>query len=298
MKAVTTAPIAVITGGNVGIGKETARALVAKGYRVLIAARSRQRAETAIAEIASTAGPQAHQIEYLALDLADLASVRAATAQIEARCPRLDLLVANAGLIASPRSETRDGFETTFGVNHLGHFALIEGLRDRLTFSAPARVVIVASTAHKSSRGLDFDDLQRTKRRYGSWAAYCDSKLANVMFARELGRRLDGTGVVAHSLHPGFVNSEFGGGGDVGGALRPLLNLSKKVFAISPEKGAKTTIHVATSAEAGAVTGRYWSNSRLATPSKAALDDGAAKKLWEISESLTNKNSASRSRPR
>ena len=280
------AKTAVITGGNVGIGKETARALVAKGYEVFIATRSKERAEAAIADIARTAGPTAKRVEHIALDLADLASVRKAAAEILERCPRLDVLIANAGLITSPRSQTKDGFETTFGVNHLGHFALVGALTDRLKASAPARVVVVASDAHKASQALDFDDLQRTERRYRGWPAYCDSKLANVLFARELGRRLDGTGVVAHSLHPGFVNSEFAAGGDVAGLTRPLMNLSKRLFAISPEKGALTSVHVATSTEAGEVTGLYWAKSTIATPSKNALDDRAAGRLWETSESL------------
>src|SRR5262249_47472085 len=218
-----------------------------RGPRVTLTPRSGERGRTAGDEIVKRSGND--EVEVMPLDLARFRSIRSFATAVLDRFDRLDVLVDNAGLIHRRRTETEEGFETTFGVNHLGHFLLTDLLLDRLRASAPARVVVVASDAHKGARhGLDFDDLQSTGRyRWGN--AYSKSKLANIYFARELARRLDGSGVTANSLHPGFVRSDFGRGGDLGPVYGFGIRYIAGPFAISPEKGARTTIHLASSPE-------------------------------------------------
>lgn len=272
----------LVTGGNAGIGKETAVALAAMGARLLITSRDPQRGADAVDEIRRRSESAA--VEVIPLDLADLGSVDACAAAVRDRCDRLDVLVDNAGLVLSHRSETVDGFETTFGVNHLGHFRLTGRLVDLLRRSAPSRVVVVASHAHKMARrGLDFDDLQST-RHYRGFAAYARSKLANVLFTHELARRLDGTGVTANALHPGYVNSRFGRDGDV--SYERLMSLGGRAFAITPERGARTSVYLASSPDAVGTTGGYYARCRPAAVSRAARDDAAARRLWAMSEEL------------
>ena len=182
----------------------------------------------------------------MGLDLASFASIRAFAADFLDRYDRLDVLCNNAGLVLQKRQETADGFEATFGVNHLGHFLLTDLLLDRLRASAPSRVINVSSDAHKQARnGLDFDDLQST-RRYRGFAVYSKSKLANISFTRELARRLDGSGVVVNALHPGFVASRFGRDGDTGRAGNVVMFIIRP-FAINSEQGAQTSIFLASS---------------------------------------------------
>ena len=221
----------------------------------------------------------------MGLDLANFASIRAFAADFLDRYDRLDVLCNNAGLVLQKRQETADGFEATFGVNHLGHFLLTDLLLDRLRASAPSRVINVSSDAHKQARnGLDFDDLQST-RRYRGFAVYSKSKLANISFTRELARRLDGSGVVVNALHPGFVASRFGRDGDTGRAGNVVMFIIRP-FAINSEQGAQTSIFLASSDDPDGITGEYWYKCALATPSRAALDDDAARRLWTASEEL------------
>jgi NAD(P)-dependent dehydrogenase (short-subunit alcohol dehydrogenase family) len=273
----------VITGGNAGIGKETAVGLAEQGFRVLITSRDPARGSGAVAEIRERSASSS--VDMVALDLADLASVRRCAADLLDQTDRLDVLVANAGLVVGRRTETADGFETTFGVNHLGHFLLTNLLLDRLRESAPSRVVVVSSHAHKSARhGLDFDDLQ-AERKYRAFAVYGRSKLANIYFTRELARRLDRSDVTANSLHPGFVASRFGRDGDIGmmGNLgMPLV----RPFAISQAAGAITPIWLASSSDVDRVSGLYFYKCTAAEPSKVAQDDDAAQRLWAVSEEL------------
>jgi len=196
------------------------------------------------------------------------------------------VLINNAGLTLSKRRETEDGFEMTFQVNHLGPFLLTELLRDQLAAGTSARVVNVASDAHKSARrGLDFDDLQTANRRYRGFAVYGRTKLANILFTRELARRWDDTGVTANAVHPGFVASSFGRDGDTGRAGDIFMGLLKPI-ALNPAQGARTQVYVASAPELAAVTGGYWVKSAPAAPSAAAQDDVAAARLWEASEQL------------
>jgi NAD(P)-dependent dehydrogenase (short-subunit alcohol dehydrogenase family) len=277
--------VIVITGGNAGIGKEAAVGLAAKGADVVITARDAGRGAAALAEIRERSGRTDDGIAVMALDLASFASIRAFAADFLGRYDRLDVLLNNAGLVLQQRSETVEGFETTFGVNHLGHFLLTDLLLDRVRASSPARIVNVSSHAHKQARnGLDFDDLQST-RRYRGFAVYSKSKLANIYFTRELARRLAGSGVTVNALHPGFVASRFGRDGDTG-RLGDMAMLVTRPFAISAEQGAQTSIFLASSDDPAGISGEYWYKCALSTPSRAAQDDAAASRLWTASEAL------------
>jgi NAD(P)-dependent dehydrogenase (short-subunit alcohol dehydrogenase family) len=273
----------LITGGNAGIGRETAVALASMGAQVTITSRDAERGTVAVDDIRARSGRD--DVAVMALDLASLASVSELATAFAADHDRLDVLVNNAGLLLTTRRETVDGYEMTFQVNHLGHFLLTEQLRDRLVAGAPSRVVNVASEAHKAARGgLDFDDLQTT-RHYRSMAVYGRSKLANILFTRELARRWDGRGVAANAVHPGFVASRFGRDGDTG-ALGRLVFPLLKPFALSPAQGAQTSVYLASAPELEGVTGGYWAKSTPASASAAARDDAAAARLWDVSEAL------------
>lgn len=274
----------LITGGNAGIGKETAVELAGAGATVVFTARNAQRGADALAEIRSRSGSDA--VDVMALDLASLKSVREFARQFADAHDHLDVLINNAGLTLSKRRETEDGYEMTFQVNHLGPFLLTERLRDQLVAGTAARVVNVASDAHKSARrGLDFDDLQTANRRYRGFSVYGRTKLANILFTRELARRWDDTGVTANAVHPGFVASSFGRDGDTGRAGDIFMGLLKPI-ALSPAQGARTQVYVASAPELADVTGGYWVKSAPATPSTAAQNDIAAARLWEASEQL------------
>ena len=228
----------VITGGNSGVGKATAVALAASGNRVVITARSRPRGEEAIADIRRDAGSDA--VDLAVFDLADLGSVRAGAADLLDRFESIHVLVNNAGVVLSDRRVTVDGYETTLAVNHLGHFLLTSLLADRLVASAPARVINVSSTAHRSARrGLDFDDLQSV-RHYSGMRTYGASKLANILFTNELARRLVAVdaGVTANALHPGTVATGYAQDGDTRGVLSWGVKLIRP-FILSPTQGAE-----------------------------------------------------------
>lgn len=274
--------VVVITGGNTGIGKETARGLSRLGAKVVIACRDLAKARGAAEEITKETG---NEVRVFSLDLADFASIRAFAAELLAAYPRIDVLLLNAGLLLGDRRETKEGFEATFGINHLGHFLLTELLLERLKASAPARIVVLASDAHRGARhGLSWDDFGRT-RGYSGWGAYCESKLANILFTRELSRRLEGSGLTVNAVHPGFVATEFGRGGDVKGFMGKLVGWSQ-VFARTPVKGAETSIYLASSAEVAGVSGEYFFDKKRRKPTRFARDDEAARRLWDESERL------------
>lgn len=277
-----TGKVVAVTGANAGIGKATAEALATMGATVVMTSRDAGRGRTALAEVREQSGSP--DVELMSLDLADLTSVGAFATELLARHDRLDVLVLNAGLVLRHRTETAEGFEATFGVNHLGHFYLTTLLLDRLRESAPSRIVVLSSAAHKTARrGLDFDDLQST-RRYRAFDVYGRSKLANMYFTRELARRLSGTGVTVNAAHPGYVASNFARDGDL--YLEPLVKLGAKLFAISPAAGARTSVYLASSPEVEGVTGGYYARCKPASVSKAARDDIAARRLWDASEAL------------
>jgi len=273
----------VVTGANTGIGKAAAGQLADLGARVVITARNRAKGEAALADLRS-AHPQA-VIELVDLDLADTASIERCAAEVLERCPRLDVLVNNAGLIVDTRSTTAQGFETTFGVNHLGPFLLTRRLLDRLLASAPARVVTVSSDAHRMAfRGLPWDDLMH-ERRYNGWSAYGASKLANVLFTVALAGRLEGMGVTANALHPGVVRTEFGQDHDVHGVMSVLMRPARTLF-LTPEQGARTTTYLASSPDVAGRTGGYYAKCKPHGLSGHARDPRAAERLWTVSDQL------------
>jgi retinol dehydrogenase 12 len=279
--------VVVVTGGNSGIGKEAAIGIARAGAHVVVAARNATKAAAAVAEIEQSADAKG-RVETIPIDLASFASVRAFTDAFTAKHDRLDVLLNNAGLVLTKRVLTVDGHESQFQINHLGHFLLTELLHDTLVRSAPARVINVSSHGHKMARGgLDFDDLEWERRRYRGFGVYCDTKLMNVLFTREFARRNDPGVITANALHPGFVASNFGRDGDMGLLGKFGMPLARP-FAISSQKGALTSIYLATSADVDGVTGEYFVKSRAEQPAKAALDDAAAARLWEVSEKLTS----------
>ena len=274
----------LITGGNTGIGKATAIGLARTGAQVVFTSRSREKGERALADIRRESGNQ--NVACMHLDLASLASIREFAAGFLAKYPRLDVLVLNAGLMVGSRSETADGFEMTFGVNHLGHFALTGLLLGRLKESSPARIVVVSSDAHRAARGgLDFADLQ-ARAGYNMWTAYGRSKLANLLFTLELAERLQGSGVTVNALHPGVVATEFGAAEDVGKLLGFLMRAFSWAM-ISAEKGARTSVYLATSPEVEGVSGRFYARCRPKQPRRAARNRDIARRLWQVSEELT-----------
>ena len=267
----------LVTGGNTGIGLATAKDLAGRGGRVYLACRSQQKGRAAVAAIVAETGNDA--VGFLPLDLADLASVRACADAFLALGEPLHVLVNNAG-VGGARGLTADGFELTFGINHLGHFALTTALLDHLAASAPARVVNVSSEAHYQAAGVDFDALrQRTRSRTGL-REYAVSKLCNVLFTSELARRTDGRGVTAYALHPGVVASDIWR--RVPWPLRPLMKLRM----LSTEQGARTSIYCATAPELAGASGRYYENCREREPSPVATAE-LGRLLWKHSETWT-----------
>jgi NAD(P)-dependent dehydrogenase (short-subunit alcohol dehydrogenase family) len=276
--------ICLVTGATAGIGAITARVLARKGATVCIVGRNREKSEATVAQIKSaTANPA---VEFLLADLSSQADVRRLATEFRARYPRLDVLVNNAGGMFLTRQESVDGIEMTLALNHLAYFLLTNLLLDLLKSSAPARVVSVASDAHRMPRRFDFDDPQHRKRYRGFWV-YGESKLANVLFSSELARRLAGTGVTSNALHPGFVASSFFSAPGMKPLMGRLMGLASRVFAISPEAGARTSIYLASAPEVEGVTGGYFDRSKPATPAPAARDAEAAERLWTLSEEMT-----------
>lgn len=274
----------VVTGANSGIGFETAAALASMGAHVLVTARNADKGRAAVAAITQQLHGEG-QVQLVVFDLADLSSVRRGAAEILEQAPRLDVLVNNAGLVLSERAETVDGFEATFATNHLGPFLLTNLLLERLQASSPSRVVNVASTAHTAARkGIPFDDLQSTKH-YRGMRVYGQSKLANMLFTLELARREKGHGVTANSLHPGTVRTGYGAGGDARGFLAFGIKIASPFF-LSPAKGARTSVYLASSPEVEGVSGEYFVKCTPRRPRQWALDSDAARQLWQVSEEL------------
>ena len=279
--------VAVITGANSGIGKETAVAHAQRGAQVVVAARNASKSQAAVKEIQERAGA-ADRADTLALDLASFEAVRSFADAFRARYGRLDILVNNAGVILRERQVTVDGHEMQFQVNHLGHFLLTNLLRDLLVESDEGRVVNVASEAHRSARrGLALDDLEWVRRHYRfGFGTYAATKLMNILFTRELDRRWADTNVTVNAVHPGFVGSNFARDGDAG-RLGDIVMRIARPLALSPEKGAQTSIYVASSPDVDGVSGEYFSRSHIKAPAPHARDDAAAARLWTVSETLT-----------
>src|SRR4029077_14243518 len=241
----------VITGATSGIGKVAAEKLAGMGARLVLVARDKTRGEAALARLREIVPGLNHTIHYA--DLSRVAEMKRVAAEIAVAEPRIDVLINNAGALFGARQVTEDGLELTFATNHMAYFVLTHGLRERLRASASARVVNVASDAHKGEK-LDFSDLQ-SANNYRGLHVYGRSKLCNILYTRELARRLAGTGVTANSLHPGFVATRFG---DQSGGMLSFVVRAAKTFAISPEKGAETIVYLASSSEAAGSSGLYF----------------------------------------
>jgi retinol dehydrogenase-12 len=272
--------VCLVTGATAGIGLVTARELARKGARVILVGRATERCSRAAEEIRALTGSTA--VEWLVADLSLQADVRRLADQVRSRWPRLDVLVNNAGGIFIKRQESADGIEMTFALNHLSYFLLTCLLLPVLEQSAPARIVSVASEAHRGV-SIAFDDIEG-KTRFGGWRAYQRSKLANLLFTYELARRLGGKRVTANALHPGFVRTTiFREPGLVGWLLRRAAD----VIALSPEAGAKTSVYLASSQEVAGTSGQYFDKEKPRESSPQSHDLIAGERLWRLSEEMT-----------
>lgn len=281
MAAPMTGKTVLITGANSGIGKAAATELAKQGARIVMVCRDPDRGETARAEIMRAS--DSDDVDLLIADLASQAEIRQLAAEFKATYDRLDVLVNNAGVINGSRTLTVDGLESTFALNHLAYFLLTHELLDVLKASPPARIINVASMGHKLGT-IDFDDLQAEKR-YDSLKAYNQSKLANILFTYELARRLAGSDLTTNCLHPGVVATNFGAGN---ATLFGLLVKLVKPFLRNPNKGAETTVHLASSPAVAGVSGKYFVDCRPQRSSRESYDEAIAKRLWETSAALTN----------
>lgn len=268
----------LVTGGTAGIGRQAAIELARKGARVVIVGRNPEKTDRVRDELRGLSGND--KVESLLADLSKMDDVRRLAAEYTEKYASLDVLLNNAGAVNLTREVTVDGFERTFATNHLAYFLLANLLLPALQKRPGARVVNVASAAHQMGR-VDFDDLQRA-RSYEGWSVYGASKLMNILFTREMARRLGAQGPTVNCLHPGFVASEFLSKGGIWKLLKPVGYL----FAVSEEKGAETSVYLASSPDVAGVTGKYFSKCREAKPSRAAQDDAVAKRLWEESARL------------
>jgi len=276
-----TARVAIVTGANSGIGKETAVALGKKGYKVFLACRSEARAAPVLAEINDHASTEA-SAEFLALDLTSFESIRECVASFLAREIPLHALVNNAGIVA--RGTTQDGFELIFGVNHLGHFLLTHLLLDKLKASAPSRIVNVSSRSHYQAKSIDFEAVRQPTKSVSGLHEYEVSKVANVLFTRELARRLAGSNVTSYAVHPGQVATNVWR--RVPWPIRSIM----KAFMITSAEGARGVIRAASSAEAATEDGLYYDKIKPADPSALAKDDALAEELWQRSAAWTGLN--------
>ena len=267
--------VALVTGANSGIGAVTARELALQGYHVFLACRDADKAQQVINAIDQQSRGQA-KAEFITLDLASLDSIRACAAQFLAKKLPLHLLICNAGL-AGHKGMTKSGFELTFGVCHVGHFLLTQLLTEKLIESKPARVVVVSSKAHRHAKGIDFDAVIRPTESMGALKEYAVAKLANVLFVKELGRRLYGTGVTTYAVHPGVVST------NVWRSLpKPMVKVLSR-WMISPEEGAQTTLYCAIQPQLSGETGMYYDNCKVTASSVTAQDIQLARLLWEKS---------------
>ncbi|XP_053130635.1 dehydrogenase/reductase SDR family member 13 isoform X2 [Hemicordylus capensis] len=271
---------ACLPGGNTGIGKATALDLARRGARIILACRHRARGESAAYDIRRASGN--NEVLFMSLDLASLKSVRVFAETFLRSEPRLDILINNAGIADGGRSE--DGFNLAFQVNHLGHFLLNHLLLDRLQHCAPSRLLVVASNAHLPGK-IDFQNVHKPVAGVlKAFQSYCNSKLANILYARELANRLEGTKVTCYAIHPGSVRTEIVR--SIPTWMKPFYFLFSWLFFRDPTGGAQTSIYCATQEGIEMFSGRYFVDCELQDPWPHACDDAVAKKLWEVSEKL------------
>ncbi len=276
--------ICLVTGATAGIGEVTALKLAEMGATVIGVGRNPEKCEATATRIRTETGNP--NVEFLIADLSSQAQIRSLADTFHQKYDRLDVLVNNAGAFFFDRQLSEDGIEKTFALNHLGYFLLTNLLLDLLKPSAPSRIVSVSSSAHYSGT-INLDDLSM-EHQFGGWKAYGNSKLANVMFTHELARRLEGTGVTATVLHPGWVATEFAHNNLRGLLLffRPIYRLIQRFSAITPEEGAETMIYLASSPDVEGVTGKFFDKCQEKESAEESYDVEKAKKLWEISEKM------------
>ncbi len=282
----------VVTGCNTGIGKETVVDLCGRGARVIMACRSQKRMEEAAAEVRARTQGSGGTVALYILDLSDMKSIRDCAKQILEKEDRIDILINNAGVMMCPFGKTKDGLEMQMGTNHFGHFLFTNLLLDKIKASAPSRIVTVASRAHIDFvKDMILEDLNYEHKPYSRVEAYGQSKLANILFTRELARRLEGTGVTCYSLHPGVVFTEIAR--HVEESYIPFKDFLKTIlfpvisyFLKSPKEGSQTTIHCAVEPTLNNESGKYYADCAESQPTKYAQDDVMAKKLWDLSERI------------
>ncbi|KAM4044811.1 retinol dehydrogenase 14 [Anomaloglossus baeobatrachus] len=271
----------LITGANCGIGRATAAELLRMQARVILACRDPEKAEEAARELREETGGSG-EVVVKRLDLSSMAAVRRFCQEIVREEPKLDVLINNAGVFQCPYTKTEEGFELQFGVNHLGHFLLTHLLIGLLKSSAPSRIVVVSSKLYKYGE-INFDDLN-SEKDYSRSFAYSRSKLANILFTRELARRLEGTGVTVNALHPGIVRTNLGRHINIPTLVKPLFNVVSWAFFKSPAEGAQTSVFLASSPEVEGVSGKYFGDCKEEDLIPKAMDDLVGRKLWDISE--------------
>jgi NAD(P)-dependent dehydrogenase (short-subunit alcohol dehydrogenase family) len=275
-----TEKIALVTGGNAGIGLETVRGLAASGMKVILLSRDPKKGEAAVKDVQNSTGN--HQIECMTCDLASMEDIRRFAVVFKKRFSHLDVLVNNAGAFFSEYAETVDGIERQFAVNHLAPFLLTHELMPLLEASSEARIVNVSSNGHYQGK-LNLEDLG-FKKDYSGLKAYAQSKVCNVLFTRSLASRLP-KHITANALHPGVVRTQIGNKNSSGWAK--IMWILMKPFMVTPQKGAETSLYLATSAEVAGVTGKYFVNCKTKWPSRYSQDDALAEKLWTISTRMT-----------
>src|SRR5476651_405631 len=268
----------VVTGGTSGIGEVAALRLAGQGARIVLIARDPERAATTLSKLKSANASVDHKAQYG--DLSSIVDMKRVAKEVADSEPRIDVLINNAGAVFLSRKVSIDGLEMTFATNHMAYFVVTNILLDRLKATPGARIVSTASDAHKSGK-LDFDDLQ-SEKKYSSFRVYGTSKLCNILFTRELSRRLEGTGVTANCLHPGFVGTRFGQNNANNVFMKGLARVIMS-FGLSPEDGARTIIHLASSPDVAAISGEYFYKCKVAVATDDAMDADAAKRLWEVS---------------
>lgn len=273
--------VCLITGGTNGIGKSTAMTLAKMGATIVIVGRNAAKTDEIVKSIRAASGNK--NVDSLLADLSSQQDIRRLVEAFKSKYTQLHVLLNNAGAAFMQRQLSVDGIEMTFALNHLAYFLLTNLLLDTLKASAPARIINVSSDAHQSGK-IEFDNLQGEKR-YGM-SAYGNSKLANILFTVELARRLEGTGVTVNALHPGFVATGFGKNN--GKVIAALVSLFAPLVARSPEKGAATSIYLASAPDLENITGKYFYDSRAISPSAHATDMAVAKKLWDISAEMVH----------
>lgn len=287
-RALMTGKTVIVTGANCGIGKATATELAKRRARVILACRDLDKANAAVKDIRSQTDQGVLIVKTL--DLASFRSIKEFAAQVIKEEPRIDVLINNAGVYGCPFARTEDGLEIQMGVNHFGHFLLTNLLLDKLKSSAPSRVVVVSSGLHKYGK-IDFENFN-SEEGYDGEAVYKNSKLANNLFARELTRRLEGTGVSIYCLRPGMVRSNLGRHVQMPLVVRVLGYFLGWLLVKSPYEGCQTVLHCAIAEEVEGVSGNFYGNCKQEEWTSVSLDDEKAKNLWEVSERLTKLKSA------